>query len=111
MDFQEKMKTDRSIDKYKVRLIAKDCRQNEGFDYFDKYSLVTKITSICMFIAIVALHNFELYQIDVKTAFLNGDLNEKIYMDKGLFLQDKRRKYVSLLNHFYGLKQNTKIMT
>ena len=62
------MKTNSSIDMYKVRLVIKECRQKEGLDYFDTYSSITRITSI---------RDLEIYQMDVKTAFLNGDLNEK----------------------------------
>ena len=100
--FKRKMKIDGSIDKYKARLVAKGYKQKEGLDYCDTYFPVTRITSICMLIAIAALHNLEIHQMDVKTAFLNCDLNEEIYMDQpeGLFLWDKRRKYVDLLNPF-----------
>ena len=76
------MKTDGSIDKYKVRLVAKCYKQQEGLDYFDTYSPVTQITSICMLIVISTLHEFEIHQMDVKTIFLNCELDEKIYMQK-----------------------------
>ena len=59
--FKRKMKTDGSIGKYKARLVAKGYKQKEGLDYFDTYSLVTRITSIRMLIAIVALHNLEIH--------------------------------------------------
>ena len=75
------MKTDGSIDKYKGRLVAKSYKQKEGLNYFDIYSPFMRITSIRMLIAIAALHNLETHQMDVKTTFLNGDLNEEIYMD------------------------------
>ena len=80
--FKGKLKADGSIDKYKARLDVKRYKQNECVDYFDTYSLVTRITSIRMLIAIAALHNLETHQMDVKIAFLNGELNEEIYMEQ-----------------------------
>ena len=76
------MKIDGSVDNDKARLVAKGCKQKEGLDYFDTYSPVTRTTFIRMLIAIAALHNLEIHQMDVKTAFLNGNLNEEIYMDQ-----------------------------
>ena len=63
------MKPDGSIDKYKARLVIKGYRQKEGLNYFDTYSPVTRITSIRMLIAIVAIFNLEIHQMDVKTTF------------------------------------------
>ncbi|RVW48151.1 Retrovirus-related Pol polyprotein from transposon TNT 1-94 [Vitis vinifera] len=80
--FKRKMKVDGSIDKYKARLVIKGYRQTEGLDYFDTYSPVTRINSIRMVLAIAALRNLEIHQMDVKTAFLNGDLDEEIYMEQ-----------------------------
>ena len=59
--FKRKLKADGSIDKYKARLVVKGYKQKEGVDYFDPYSLVTKITPIQMLIAITALHNLEIH--------------------------------------------------
>ena len=75
------MKSDGSIDKYKARLIAKGFKQKKGLDFFDTYSPVTRITSIRLLIAIATLYDLEIHQIDVKTAFLNGELEEEIYME------------------------------
>ena len=81
LSFKRKMKVDGSIDKYKARLVIKGYKQTEGLDYFDTYSPITRINSIRMVLEIVALRNLEVHQMDVKTAFLNGYLEEEIYME------------------------------
>ena len=81
MDFQKKLRPDGTSDKYKARLVAKGYQQKRH-DYFDTYSLVKRIRSIRMLIAISVLHNLDIHQIDVKTAFLNSELNEEIYMEQ-----------------------------
>ena len=78
---------DDTISKYKARLVAKGFSQEAGIDFHEIFSPVVKIVSIRMVLALVALLNLELEQLDVKTAFLHGDLDEEIYMEqrKGLF--------------------------
>ncbi|KAA0026213.1 putative Polyprotein [Cucumis melo var. makuwa] len=73
---RKKLKPDGSVDKYKARLVAKGFRQMENIDFFDTFSLVTRITSIRVLISIAALNNLLIHQMDVKTVFLNGDLEE-----------------------------------
>ena len=104
------MKTDESIDKNKARLVAKGYKQKEGLYYFDIYSPVTGITSIRMLIAIKALHNLKIHQMDVKTAFLNGDLSEEIYKDQpeGFISPGQEKKVCKLIKSLYGLKQAPK---
>ena len=68
--------------RYKARLVAKGFSQIPGIDYNDVFSPVVKHSSIRAFLGIVAMHNFELEQLDVKTAFLHGDLEETIYIDQ-----------------------------
>ncbi|KAF3635375.1 hypothetical protein FXO38_24662 [Capsicum annuum] len=80
--FKRKMKVDGTIDKYKARLVVKGFKQKEGLEYFDTYSPVTRITLIQMLIALAAVYDLQIHQIDVKTAFLNGDLEEEIYMEQ-----------------------------
>ncbi|GJR71830.1 retrotransposon-related protein [Tanacetum coccineum] len=80
--FKKKMKVDGTVDKYKTRLVIKGFREQEGLDYIDTYNLVTRITSIRMILVIAALRNLEVYQMDVKLAFLNEDLEEEIYMNQ-----------------------------
>ena len=108
--FKRKMKTDGTIDKYKARLVIKGYKQKEGLDYFDTYSPVTRITSIRMVLAIAALRNLEIHQMDVKTAFLNGDLDEEIYMEQpeGLVAPGQEKKVCKLVKSLYGLKQAPK---
>ena len=60
--------------------MIKGYNQIEGLDYFDTYSPVTRINSIRMVLAIDALRNLEIHQMDAKTIFLNGELDEEIYM-------------------------------
>ena len=105
--FKKKMKANGSIDKYKARLVIKGYKQKEGLDYFDTYSPVTRISSIRMLIAITAIHNLEIHQMDVKTAFLNGDLDEEIYMEQpeGFIFPSQEKKFCRLVKSLYGLKQ------
>ena len=95
--FKRKMKADGFIDKYKVKLVIKGYRQRESLDYFDTYSSVTRINSIRMILAIATLRNLEVHQMNVKTAFLNGDLEEEIYMEQpeGFIVPRQEKKYVS----------------
>ena len=101
------MKADGSIDKYKARMVIKGYKQKEGLDYFDTYSPVTRISSIRMLIAIAAIHNLEIHQMDVKTAFLNGDLDEEIYMEQpeGFIVPGQEKKVCRLVKSLYGFKQ------
>ena len=108
--FKRKMKPDGTIDKYKARLVVNGYRQKEGLDYFDTYSPVTRITSIRMLIALAAVHDLKIHQMDVKTAFLNGELEEEIYMEQpeGFIVPGKEKKVCRLVKSLYGLKQSPK---
>lgn len=105
------MKVDGSIDKYKARLVVKCYKQKEGMDYFDTYSPITRIISIRMLIAIVALNNLEIHQMDVKTAFLNEYLDEEIYMEQleGFKVPGHERKMCQLVKSLHSLKQAPKL--
>nr|GEW79123.1 zinc finger, CCHC-type [Tanacetum cinerariifolium] len=78
--FKRKMKVDGTFDKFKARLVIQGFRQKERIDYFDTYALVACITIIRLLLALQAIHNLMIHQMDVKTRFLNGDLDEKVYM-------------------------------
>nr|GEZ76468.1 zinc finger, CCHC-type [Tanacetum cinerariifolium] len=66
--------------KFKARLVIQGFRQKEGIDYFDTYAPVAHITTIRLLLALVSIQNLVIHQMDVKTAFLNGDLDEEVYM-------------------------------
>nr|GEY20011.1 zinc finger, CCHC-type [Tanacetum cinerariifolium] len=76
--FKRKMKVDGTIDKFKARLVIQGFRQKEGIDYLDTYAPVARITTIRLLLALAAIHNPVIHQMDVKTAFLNGDLDEEV---------------------------------
>jgi len=94
--------------RFKARLVAKGFSQIPGIDYNDVYSPVVKHSSIRVFLGIVAMHDLELEQLDVKTAFLHGDLEEEIYMDQpeGYITPGKENFVCKLKKSLYGLKQS-----
>ena len=102
------MKPDGSIDKFKTRLFAKSFKEKADLDFFDTFSPVTRITSIRLLIAIATIFDLKNHQMDVKIVFLNGDLEEEIYIDqpKG-FIEPRQESKVCKLT-LYGLKQATK---
>ena len=86
--------------------MAKDFIQKEDIDFFDTFSPITKATSIRLLIAIAAIHNLMIHQMDVKMTFLNGDLEGEIYMDQleGFTMPGNEHKVCKLLKSLYGLK-------
>jgi hypothetical protein len=78
--FKKKLRPDGTIDKYKARLVTKGYTQKEGKDYFDTYSHVARLTTILVLLSLVVSHGLLIHQMDVKTTFLNGELEKEIYM-------------------------------
>ena len=66
--------------RYKTRLVAKGFTQKEGINYKETFSPISKKDSFCIIMALVAHFDLKLQQIDVKMTFLNGDLEEEVYM-------------------------------
>jgi hypothetical protein len=93
-------------DRYKARLVAKGYSQIPGIDFKDVFSPVVKHSSIRTLLSIVAMHDYELEQLDVKTAFLHGELEEVIYMDQpeGFVVPGKENLVCRLKKSLYGLK-------
>lgn len=92
----------------KARLVALGCRQMYGIDYLETFAPVVKLTTIRTILALTAVHDLECEQMDVTTAFLNGDLNEEIYMQipEGLRTKDNDGMVCKLEKSLYGLKQS-----
>jgi len=107
---KKKLKPDGTVEKYKARLVAKGFRQRENIDFFDTYSPVTRITSIRVLISLAAVYNLIVHQMDVKIAFLNGELEEEIYMEQpeGFVVHGQESKVCKLDKSLYGLKQAPK---
>ncbi|GJS06528.1 retrotransposon protein, putative, ty1-copia subclass [Tanacetum coccineum] len=80
--FKKKIDMDGAVHTYKACLVAKGFTQTPGIDYVETFSHVADIRAIRILIAIVAFYDYEIWQIDVKTAFLNGYLNEEVYIEQ-----------------------------
>ena len=96
------------IDKFKARLVAKGFTQIEGVNHEEAFSSAVTIASICLLLALVAHLDLELIQ-DVKTTFLNGGLEEEIYMDQtlGFLSKGQENKICRLKRSIYGLNSQT----
>nr|GEV05493.1 zinc finger, CCHC-type [Tanacetum cinerariifolium] len=107
---KRKIKVYERIDKYKARLVIQGLRQKEGIDFFDTYAPVARISTIRLLLALTAIHDLVIHQMDVKTAFLNGDLDEEIYMKQpgGFMMLRHESKVCKLKKSLYGLKQAPK---
>ncbi|KAK9028101.1 hypothetical protein V6N11_067915 [Hibiscus sabdariffa] len=105
--FKKKTDMDGNVQTYKGRLVAKGFRQIHGVNYDETFSPVAMIKSIRILLAVAAFHDYEIWQMDVKTAFLNGKLEEDVYMTQpeGFVTPEDARKVCKLQRSIYGLKQ------
>jgi len=105
--YKRKKEADGHVETYMARLVAKGFTQREGIDYDDTFSHVSMFKSIKVLLAIAAHYDYEIWQMDVKTAFLNGYLEEEIYMAQpdGFIQKGQEHMVCKLLKSIYGLKQ------
>lgn len=103
--FKIKINPDGSIERYKARLVARGFTQEYGTSYNETFSPVVKFTSIRTILAIAANDKMLLGQFDVKTAFLNGELDEVVYMKQPIGFSDNTNRVCKLRKSLYGLKQ------
>jgi hypothetical protein len=105
--FKKKMDTDGNVTVYKARLVAKGFRQVQGVDYDETFSPVAMFITIQILLAIAAFYDYEIWQMDFKTAFLNGNIDEELYMmqPEGFVDPKDADKVCKLQRSIYGLKQ------
>ncbi|KAK4404691.1 Vacuolar protein sorting-associated protein 52 A [Sesamum angolense] len=100
---------DGTLERYKARLVAKGFTQTYGVDYFETFSPVARLNSIRVLFSLAVNLSWPMYQMDIKNAFLYGDLNETVYMEQppGYVAQgEKQRMVCKLKKAIYGLKQS-----
>jgi hypothetical protein len=105
--FKTKRDSKGNIERHKARLVAKGFTQKGGIDYRETFSPVSKKDSLRIIMALFAHYDLELHHMDVKNAFLNGSLEEDIYMDQpeGFSIKGKEHLACKLKKSIYGLKQ------
>ena len=105
--FKVKHKSDGTVERFKGRLVAKGYAQKFGFDYLETFSPVVRFSSIRALIAFAVQNDMLIHQMDVVTAFLNGDLDEDIYMQQpdGYVQSGSEHLVCKLKKSLYGLKQ------
>ncbi|GJR83150.1 zinc finger, CCHC-type containing protein [Tanacetum coccineum] len=108
--FRRKLKEDGTIKKFKARLVIQGFRQKSGIEYFDIYAPVTRISTIRLLIAMTSIHNPIIHHMDVKTSFLNDELEEEVYMNKpqSFIMPGNKNKVCKQIKSLYGLKQAPK---
>ena len=105
-----KRNADGSVERFKARLVAQGYSQAEGIDYHEVFSPVVRSTSVRLLLALANTLDWDIHQMNVKTAFLQGDLTEDIYMKQPEGYRSKEHPdYVCKLNKsLYGLKQSAR---
>lgn len=105
--FRTKLNADGSINKHKARLVVKGYAQIFGVDYSDTFAPVARLDTIRLLLAIAAQKGWKVFQLDVKSAFLNGILQEEIYVEQpqGFVKEGEGDKVYLLRKALYGLKQ------
>ena len=78
------------VTRNKARLVAQGFTQIKGFDFGETYAPVARLESICILLAYATHHDFKLYQMDVKSAFLKGPISELVYVKQSLWFEDPK---------------------
>jgi hypothetical protein len=94
------------VTRNKSRLVAKGYSQVEGLDFDETYAAIARLESICILLAYATYHGFKLYQMDMKSAFLNGPIKEEVYVEQPFGFEDSEypNHIYKLSKALYGLK-------
>nr|GEU44443.1 ribonuclease H-like domain, reverse transcriptase, RNA-dependent DNA polymerase [Tanacetum cinerariifolium] len=105
--FKTKRDAKGNIIKYKARLVAKGYVQEQGIDFDEVFAPVARIETVRLILALAAYHGWQVHHLDVKSAFLHGDLKQEVYVTQpeGFVQQGNLRKVYKLTKALYGLRQ------
>ena len=108
--YKVKTYSDGSIKRYKARLVAKGFTQEYRIDYEEEtFAPIARISFVCALLAVAAASKWDLFQMDVKNVFLNGNLSEEVYMQPPPGLSVESNKVCHLQRALYGLKQAPRV--
>ena len=107
--FKRKLNADGSIERYKARLVIKGFYQREGIDYNAVFAPVVRTSTVRLFLSIVASYDLECHSIDIKNAFIQGDVEEQIFMRQPDGYDDSTGRVCILNKSLYGLKQAPRV--
>nr|GFA79507.1 zinc finger, CCHC-type [Tanacetum cinerariifolium] len=107
---KRKLKVDGSIKNFKARLVIQGFKQKSKIDNFDTYAPVVRFSTIRLLIAMASVHSLIIHQMDVKKTFLNGELDEEVYMNQpqGFIMHGNENMVCKLIKSLYGLKHAPK---
>jgi hypothetical protein len=109
--YKIKHAADGSVEKFKARFVARGFTQKEGINYEETFSPVVRYTSIQAIISLASVLGWKLHQMDVKTTFLNGKIEQEVFVEQpdGFVLHNKGTHVCKLRKALYGLKQAPKV--
>eukprot|EP00253_Pinus_taeda_P027748 PITA_27748 len=105
--YKTKSNAEGKIDRHKARLVVKGYKQQQGRDYDETFAPVARMETVRTVLSIATQHKWKIYQMDVKSAFLNGVLKEEVYVEQppGYEVDGQEHKVCKLKKALYGLKQ------